>query len=158
MYYLKNKLLLLLIILFSIVLVGCEKKEYTTNVITEENIIKQEEKEYYVYFYKDNCKYCEDVFDIVNEYLNNPTELKLYVCKIGPDSVINKAAEKGQGQGPNGKYYVDHVIDYEELYIAGAPSLIKVRFNGAIYECFFVTSGRKNIIQYFTDLNNKEEK
>lgn len=158
MYYLKNKLLLLLIILFSIVLVGCENKEYTSNVITEENIMKQEEKEYYVYFYKDNCKYCEDVFDIVNEYLNNPTELKLYVCKIGPGSVINKTAESGNGQGPNGKYYVDHVIDYEELYIAGAPSLIRVRFNGAIYECFFVTSGRKNIIQYFTDLNNKEEK
>ncbi len=154
---LKNKLVIILVLLLGIVLVGCNEKEYTINCITEENIFFQEEQEYYVYFYKDGCKYCEAVFDIVSDYLNNPTELKLYVCKIDADSVINRKDQSGKGQGYNGTYYVDYVINYEELYIAGAPSLIKIKFNGAIDEAYFVTSGKTNILQYFTNLNNKQQ-
>ena len=88
--------------------------------------------------------------------MNNPKELKLYVCKIKENSLIEGTAENSDGQGPDGKYYVDYVISYDRLRIAGVPSLIKVRFNGAIDECFYVTSGKKNIIEYFEKLNSLE--
>ena len=154
----KTKKLILLIILniFLCFIVGGQKNEYAINLIEEHDIMMQSEKEYYVFFYKDNCPYCDDVYNVLNEYLNNPKELKLYVCKIKENSLIEGKAENSDGQGPDGKYYVDYVISYDRLRIAGVPSLIKVRFNGAIDECFYVTSGKKNIIEYFEKLNSLE--
>ena len=152
MYCLKNKLLLLLVILLSITLIGC-KQEYTQNIIVEENIFFQKDEEYYVYFYKDNCPYCEDVFDTINEYISNPTDLPLYVCKIDESSKINRKYPSG-GQGSNEAYWVDNIKKYEDLHIAGVPSLIKITKEDI---SFFVTSGRKNILEYFENLKQKEE-
>lgn len=154
MYYLKNKILYILIIfILSLLLVGCNKKEYKTNIITEEEIYLQEDIEYYVYFYKEGCKYCEDVFDVINEYISNPYDLPLYVCKIDADSIVNRKYS-GEGQGTSGTYYVDNMVVYTDLYISGAPSLIKINEKNV---SSFVTSGRKSILQYFEELKQINE-
>lgn len=154
MYCLKNKILFLLLLILCIVLVGCKKEKYEINIITIEDIYMQEEDEYYVYFYKEDCPYCEDVFEYVNEYLNNPKELKLYVCDLTEDETIKRDYDGEGGQGSNKNYYVDGVTKYEDLYIAGVPSLIKIDPNDISY---YVTSGRKKITEYFTNLNNLED-
>ena len=134
---------------------GCDTKNYTLNVITEEEILSQVENDYYVFFYKDNCSLCDDVFDVISEYLQNPTEKKLYVCKIIEGSEIFKSAEP-KWQGPDGRYFVDYVTNYRDLYISGVPSLIGVHDLFGFNECYFITSGRKNIINYFEKLIEQE--
>ena len=151
----KSKTLLFILIFFVLfTLTSCNDKKYKINVIDEKDIMMQVEDEYYVFFYKENCSYCDDVYEIINEYLINPKNLPLYVCLIKEDSIIYGKAEYGDGQGPDGKYYVDYVISYDRLRIAGVPSLIRVKFNGAIDECYYVTSGKENIIDYFNKFNN----
>lgn len=149
-----KKIFILIFVFFIFVTIsGCNKKEYTINVISEEEIMNQKESEYYIFFYKNNCVYCDDIFNIIDEYLKNPKELPLYVCKIEGNSLIDKKLDGGTGQGPSGNYVVDWVNKYENLSIAGVPSLIKKSSNGY---CFYVTSGKKNIIEYFEKLNNIE--
>lgn len=151
MYYLRNSLLLVFVIVFSLLLVGCDKQEYTMNVIKVEDIYTQEEDEYYVYFFQKNCPYCEDCFETINEYINNPSELKLYVCDLTNNQEIKRKNQSGQG--PDGGYWVDNVSDYKNLWIAGVPSLIKIDVKNNSY---YVTSGRKNILAYIDYLNNIE--
>jgi len=152
---LKNKsLFIVFLFMILITLVGCNKQTYEKNIITIEDIYIQEEDEYYVYFYKEDCPYCEDVFEYVNEYLNNPTELKLYVCDLTDDETIKKEYEGENGQGTKGTYFVDGVTKYEDLCIAGVPSLIKIDGNNISY---FVTSGRSKITEYFKNLNSIDD-
>lgn len=151
MYYLKNSLLLILILTLLITMVGCNKQEYTINKINVDEIYTQEDNEYYVYFYQKNCPYCEDCFEVINEYINNPSELNLYVCDLTNNQEIKRKNQSGQG--PDGGYWVDNVSDYKNLWIAGVPSLIKIKENDNSY---YVTSGRKNILAYIEYLNDKE--
>ena len=151
MYYLKNSLLLILILTLLITMVGCNKQEYTINKINVDEIYTQEDNEYYVYFYQKNCPYCEDCFEVINEYISNPSELNLYVCDLTNNQEIKRKNQSGQG--PDGGYLVDNVSDYKNLWIAGVPSLIKIKENDNSY---YVTSGRKNILAYIEYLNDKE--
>lgn len=80
---------IILIILLTFCLCGCsEKKQYTKNVIEMENIYNQQEEKYYVYFYKDNCPYCDDCYEIINEYLNGEYLIKLYICDLSDSEVV----------------------------------------------------------------------
>lgn len=149
MSLLKNSIYILLLFILLINITGCKSYDFETNNINIEDIYNQEEDEYYVYFYMDDCKYCEDCFDTVLEYLNNPLDLKLYVCKVNKNDIIKRFYEGEDGQGESGGYFVDGVTDYNDLYISGVPSLIKIDITNTSY---FVTSGRKKIIAYFNDM------
>ena len=145
---------LFIFILFIIVFTGCKNYNYDTKYIIEDKeIFNQVEEEYYVYFYKQNCKYCEDCFDIINKYLNNENDIKLYVCDI-TNSGIARLYEGENGQGTSGHYFVNGVTEYRYLYISGAPSLIKI--TNKVSE--FVTSGRSSIKQYFNNIHNHKFK
>lgn len=153
MYNFKKLIILILCFFILLIITGCHKKKYTINVIKEEDIMFQMEDEYYVYFYKDGYSYCDELYSTVNEYLNNPKELKLYVCELGYNSRINRVYEGDNGQGPNGKYNIDHVMYYYYLCIPGVPTLIKVSNNGYVDECLYVATGKVKIEEYLNNLN-----
>ena len=150
MRLLKNNWYILLISLF--VLSGCtlSNKQYDLKyVIEDKQIFNQVEEEYYVYFYKEDCKYCNDCFEIVNEYLNNENDIKLYVCDI-THSGIARIYDGENGQGTSGTYFVNGVTEYRYLYISGAPSLIKIENKVST----FIASGRSNVKEYFNNIHN----
>ena len=70
---------LFIIIIAIITFTGCKNYTYDEKfIIKDKDIFKQVEEEYYVYFYKDNCKYCNDCFETVNNYLNSENDIKLF--------------------------------------------------------------------------------
>lgn len=147
----KNKLLLVVFLIANFLLTGCSltSKEFDSNfVIEDKEIFNQKDSEYYVYFYKEDCKYCKDAYSTVNKYLESDKTIKLFVCNL-TDSSIKKIYEGENGQGTDGAFFVNNVLNYEDLYIAAVPSLIKVK-NG-ISE--FIASGRKNVISFIENLN-----
>lgn len=229
MFCSKNKIFVFtFLILLSMFFYGCtDNNDYDDSLkIAPESIFEQSEDRYYVYFYKDSCPYCEDVFEYVVDYINDVKGLKLYVCDLSDkkqityklfftndivyeiialdndivnyndaiectkidnyyiidypnnirlkilwkknkivfqsddlqkyeiikEEVINneiKRAYNGtDGQGSSGKYYVDGVRKYSDLYIAGVPSLILVNEENV---STFITSGRKNIKEFFSN-------
>ena len=148
----RQSFIILLIVIFGIVMPGCTKKEFKNNVIEDKDIFLQKEIEYYVYFYQKNCLYCDDVFKQINDYIENPTGLTLYVCDL-TNSFIKREYQGGGIDGPNGKYVVDYVTSYDHLYIPGFPSIIKIDSNRVSW---FVTSGRKGILD-FLENNNLEQ-
>ena len=150
MRLLKNnvKYIILFVLLFS--LCGCSlfKKQYESEYIIEDvNIFNQIENEYFVYFYKTDCPYCDDVYDIVNDYLHSEANTKLYVCDL-TNSSLKKIYEGSDGQGTEGLFFVNGVTMYNELHIAAVPSLIKV--SDGISE--FIVSGRKKVIEYLDNI------
>lgn len=229
MFCSKNKIIFLIFIIsIAILFCGCkENNDYSDEVkIVPENIFDQDEEKYYVFFYKDSCPYCEDVFEYVLDYIENKdNDIKLYVCDLSdkklityslnfknsiyeitvsdnkivkadeaincvyndnyyiieyPNSIqlkvlwknnkivfnsdglqtysiikeevinceIKRAYDGNDGQGSSGKYYVNGVRKYNDLYIAGVPSLILINEEKV---STFITSGRKNIKEFFNN-------
>lgn len=159
MYLLKNKKLLLLLLVLCIFITGCKQQKFD-DVISIDEIFAQEEEKYYVYFYKDNCPYCKDCFNDIKEYIKKAKEeefVKLYVCDLTSEynSVIKRPYEGGNGQGSSGKYYVDGVTKYEDLYISGTPSIIRIDENKTSYFC---VSGRKDVKEFINEIKNTTNK
>lgn len=230
MYSLKNKILLFIILLTCIItFVGCKKNDYPNDLkISVGDIYSQNENNYYVFFYKDSCPYCEDVFPTINNYINSEDKkVKLYVCDLSDKekfvyniyidnyiseieiidneviscsnainitkennifiidypnnisitisfkrnkvningksiikyelikkeevySIIKRAYTGADGQGSSGKYFVDGVNKYTDLYIAGVPSLIEINEKNISK---FVVSGKSGIKNYFESIN-----
>lgn len=61
---------------------------------------------------------------------------------------IKRMYEGNDGQGSSGKYFVNGVTKYNDLYIAGVPSLILINEEKV---GVFITSGRKNIKEFFNN-------
>ena len=93
MHLLKGSLVLILLLTLLLIL-GCSNKDngYDKDyIIKEEDIYNQIDDEYYVYFYKNDCPYCDDVYQIINEYINKSQEknlTKLYVCDLSDQYLI----------------------------------------------------------------------
>ena len=147
----------LLIFLMTYILIGCKQSDYEKNVIRPEEIFFQEDTEYYVYFYRDGCMYCDDLYELINDYIENPYEKNLYVCKIKDTDIIDREYANDMdidGQGPNKQYFVDYITVYTSLWIAGTPSLIRI---DEYKRSFYVTSGKNNIIEFFNNLLKSED-
>lgn len=158
MFYLKCSIKTFLVIFALLFVVGCKDNQYIyEEVITIDKIYSQEEEEYYIYFYQEDCPYCEDCYETINEYLEYMNEnkcIKLYICDLTDDfnKTIKRAYEGENGQGSSGKYFVDGLTEYTELYISGVPSLIRIDSTKTSY---FVTSGRSNIKNHFNEIMKK---
>ncbi len=237
MRLLKSNLIIILVI-FMLLNVGCRQKKVQYDekyIINMEDIYNQNDDEYYVYFFKDQCPYCDDTYDTIIKYLekcDGKEYLNLYICDLSEvvfktykieyldtyatitfkndeidsyskdikeikkvlgkyyitfnhgteasfmiedekieildkfitnivligetkkDNIIKRAYDGEGGQGSKGTYYVDGVSRYDELYISGVPSLIKITKDDISY---FVTSGRKSVIVYFESKLNHTE-
>ena len=137
-------LLLILIVL----LVGCKEESVYIKPLIQNEIFTQTEDRYFVYFYKDNCGFCETTKPIILDYLNslemqeNSDKRVVYGFDLSDSNnmFFNGETEygifriytgdAGDGSGSNlGKYKVNGVKVWNELYIAGVPSLITVTLN-----------------------------
>jgi thiol-disulfide isomerase/thioredoxin len=159
MCLLKNKILLILLVILCIFGYGCKQKKFE-DVITIDQIFTQEEAQYYVYFFKEKCPYCEDCFEEIKAYIESQDEkelLKLYVCDLTDEfnSIIKRPYEGEGGQGTEGRYFVDGVTNYEDLYISGTPSIIRIDENDVSYFC---VSGRKKVLQFIDEIKNTTNK
>ena len=150
-----RKLLIAIILILQFGIIGCNKDiEYITSIenISIDNIFTQKEEVYYIYFYKNDCEYC----DYIKPYLENNSEvniIKIYGVNFSDNKnkLINRAYENGEGT--NFKYYVSGCSKYEDLYINGYPSLIKIE-NGVSY---FVANGRSNVEIFFEEILSGED-
>lgn len=230
MHWLRDNCLFILVIALALLFTGCnnEHKDYDEIYkIAVEDIYNQKEEQYYVFFYKDTCPYCDDVFDVINNYLKADNDIKLYVCDLSnktrtiylieysnnfatfvtidgkitevegikeysndngiynfvfEDDSKGKLAINGDkitiksdniksveiafeetlsseikrtyngenGQGIEGKFFVDGVSKSNELYIATVPSIILINNNTST----FVTSGRSKVLAMFENSVN----
>ena len=137
----------------------------TLQTIEDSEIFKMEEKSYYVFFVKDTCPYCEKarpevikyntlVTSGAEEYSDNLKVYQVYVKKGSYKSVISRAYSNvlGNGQGTDGKYFVDGVTEWDKLYIGSAPSLILISEVDGVKTAKYITQGKTNIVNY---LNNE---
>lgn len=124
---------------------------FKTNEINIEDIFTQEENEYYIYFYKEDCPYCEAVEDIVNNLENSEVSLYRINLSINENKLIGRSYTGENGEGVNGKYLVNSVTDYKDLYISIAPTIIKIITNSETgqKEAIYVAGGSSEIIEYF---------
>ena len=100
MRLLKNSIFFIFLILLTLILSGCSlfQKNYDAKYMIEDyNIFNKSEDEYYVYFYKDNCKYCIDSYETINKYLKSSADIKLYVCDL-TDSTLKRIYEVKMGR------------------------------------------------------------
>lgn len=131
---------------------GCKKSseieylDFITNITINE-IFEMEEDTYYIYFYKNDCEYCDNLKDVLYE-VSYKGDVKIYGVNFSDEKnkLINRAYTNGEGS--NFKYYVTGCTNYNELYINGNPSLIKIE-NKVSY---FIANGYRNTNAYLMDI------
>lgn len=138
-----KKIGLLVLVFFSIFFFsGCGKPGAIENVkvISKEDIFNQEEDSYFIFFQRLDCQDCEAAKPYVAQYATLLKEKEacddkrpvytvvLYTKEEKPkDEVIIYREYKGSdGQGTDGKYFVDGVTKWQDLYIASTSSLIAI--------------------------------
>ena len=108
-----------------------------------------------------DCLYIEDITNasmlIYKKICMEKELLKLYVCDLTDEynSIIKRPYEGEGGQGTEGRYFVDGVTNYEDLYISGTPSIIRIDENDVSYFC---VSGRKKVLQFIDEIKNTTNK
>jgi len=131
-----KKLVFLLLLLSTIIIMGgCARKSSLKNINGEE-LFNLEDKSYFVYIYEDDCEECEQTLPIIESYLyvikeekdykNKSTVYGLNISKE-QNSIIARKYEGDNGQGANGKSFINDVTNWEELYIGTTPTLISIR-------------------------------
>lgn len=158
-----KKVFLLLVVLFSlIVFTGCSsgKLDGAKN-ISKKDIFSQKEDKYYIYFHKLNCQDCESTnpyvinyATLVKENENCSGKRAIYVVlvhsqadKPNDKNIIYRAYDGSGGQGTDGKFFVDGVTRWEDLYIASTSSLIQVDTNKeGIKVARYVAQGSSSVI------------
>lgn len=134
----------------------CNKKTYI-NKINISNIYNQEEDEYMIYFYKNDCPYCDDVYDTIksyNKFQKKNKSMRLYTCNVSNEenSLIKREYLLDDGEGNDGKYHITGVKDCNDLYIAGVPCIIIVRIIEEEKTSFYQSVGRTKVKEYLNEL------
>ena len=146
---------IILITIISFILAGCNQEEiiYITEIenIKIDDIYNMEEDEYYIFFYKNDCIYCDEVKPYINEYVKLEEKTAIYgVTYSDKDNLLIARKYTGiGGQGKNNEYFVDGVANYFDLYVPKVPSLIKISIENDVKQSQFIASGRSETIAYF---------
>lgn len=128
-------ILLLGIIMFSACGDRRNELEYVKNIKIED-IFNQKEDDYFIYFHQVDCQDCENSDPVVinyarlvNERAGCANKRKIYAVLLHSDSKIFRVYSGSDGQGTDGKYFVDGVKNWEDLYIASTASMIAISTN-----------------------------
>lgn len=141
-----NKVFIIIINFCLILLMGgCSLINDET--IDIDQIYKQKEEVYYIYFYKENCSYC----DLVQEEIQliESGDIKLYKVNLSLKNNTLIGRTHPSGHGKNNAYFVDGVTDYNQLYIAIAPTIIKIETIDGIKVSSYVAGGSSEIMDLF---------
>lgn len=163
-----KKIGLLVIVLLGIfVLSGCTAKGELERVdnIKKEDIFNQEEDMYYVYFHRINCEDCEQSAPRVIEYSIIREEKagcnekrKVYAVllytkdeKPKDKTHIYREYTGDDGQGTDGKYFVNGVTNWEDLYIASTSSLIAINTNSQGEKvASYIAQGANSVVSHLS--------
>jgi hypothetical protein len=163
------KKLFLLVILFSVIatLSGCNKNVGEISGvqnIKKEDIFNQKEDEYFVYFHRLDCEDCEASKPYVIEYAQILKDYEgcsgkrkiysvlLYTSKEKPDEeiLIYREYSGEDGQGTDGKFYVDGKTDWKDLYIASTSSLISISTVSGVKKAYYTSQGVEGVKEKLT--------
>ncbi|HBP26015.1 MAG TPA: hypothetical protein DD618_03585 [Acholeplasmatales bacterium] len=160
-----KKIMAMLLILAVLGLAGCGTEGELDGVddIKKEDIFAQEESKYYVYFHRIDCADCEEAdpnvisySSIIENVEDCATKRKIYAVllytaseKPGEDTYIYREYEGSDGQGTDGKYFVDGVTEWDDLYIGTTASLISISTNSVtgVKTAKYVAQGSEAILQ-----------
>ena len=132
----KKVTILLVMMAILAVLSGCGKTKL--NDLNQETLFNAADR-YYVYFYRDDCPACQEVYPVIVQYLEALQEEKwqdkrpLFGFDISTGSnneSIYRAYSGSDGQGTEGRFFVDAATSFNQLYIAATPSLISITKTG----------------------------
>ena len=91
---------------------------------------------------------------MVTEEIKLLEQGNIKVYKINLSKKNNQLIGRGyeNGQGSNGKFYVDGISSYDELYISIAPAIIKISRNKESLdkEASYIAGGSREIIEMFS--------
>lgn len=141
---LKNLLVVIAFVIQVLLISGCSL--FCGDEINIDDIFMQEESEYYIYFYKDDCSYCDNIKSEIEEFSLENTLYKINLSKKKNSLIARSYID---GEGSNNKYHVSGVTVYNELYISMVPALIKITNGKSIY----IAGGVREIERY---LNNEK--
>lgn len=163
-----KKIGLLVVMLLSIfVLSACGGKGKLEKVdnIKKQDIFNQEEDMYYVYFHRIDCPDCEQSaprvieYSIIREEKAGCNEKRkvyavlLYTKDETPKDTphIYREYTGEGGQGTDGKYFVDGVTNWKDLYIASTSSLIAINTNSeGVKVASYIAQGANNVISHLS--------
>ena len=159
-----KKLGLLVVVLFSLFVLGaCTKEGKLENVdsINKEDIFNQEEEVYYIYFHRIECPDCETSapriinYELIRQEKASCSDKRkiysvlLYTKSEKPDEDTYIYREytgtDGEGQGTDGKYFVNGVTRWQDLYIATTSSLIAINTSKDGKVASFIAQGSSDI-------------
>lgn len=130
----------------------------------DKDVFDIDEKEYYIFFVKESCPYCKKIKPDVNKYMAKVTELpefkdkpNVYMIDLKTSSyksIICRSYnnKNNDGQGTDGKFYVDDALKWDDLYIASFPSLIKVEEIDGVKRAKYVAQGATKVLNYIESL------
>lgn len=151
------KKIIVSILLVNIVMVlsGCDliSEMFKTNEINASEIFDQVESGYYVYFYKDDCQYCDMVSEVIAHLERDGVSIYKVNLSKNKNKLIGRAYDGIDAEGSNNKYKVTGVATYEELYISIAPTIILIEYNNEAQEkqAKYVAGGTKEILDIFSN-------
>ena len=162
-----KKIGLFIVLLFSVfMLSACSREGKLTNVdsIKKQDIFNQKEDSYYVYFHRTDCPDCEQTSPRVIEYATIRKEKdtcsdkrKIYSVlvytkdeKPKEDTYIYREYTGDDGQGTDGKYFVDGVTNWEDLYIATTSALIIVETVNGVKTARYIAQGSNNVVSHLS--------
>ncbi len=164
-----KKFCLFILILSLFMLAGCGSvpgELQGVSNIKKQDIFMQKLDKYYVYFHRVECADCDQSAPYVINYaqiLKSVEACKdkrpiyavlLYTKSEKPNesTYIYREYEGSDGQGTNGKYFVDGVMSWEELYIASTSSLISISTNTSnVKVAKYIAQGAEAVIQALDD-------
>lgn len=149
-----KKIFSLALLLVGLVLIaGCGKTKLKD--LDADKLLSTEGK-YYVYFYREDCTGCQEVKPVIQQYLEAIQEEKwsdkrrLYGFNITTGSgneEIYRVYTGENGQGTDGKFFVNDVTKWDDLYIASTPALISVTVEDGVANIRYEAQGASVVTQ-----------
>lgn len=157
-----KKFFIILVLFFCIVLSACKKDEELLKTIKDNEIFLMEESAYYIFFSKDDCKYCDAARPEIISYLEqiNSNSKKYKNCRTVYEvslknedwkSEISRSYSGTGGQGTDDKFYVNGVTKWDSLYIATTPSLIAIYEVDGVRKAKYLAQTRSGVINYLKE-------
>lgn len=123
----KNIKNIIIIIFLSLLLVGCKKENYQTfkeKHLDVQTAFKQSDEEYYLYFYSENCPYCDKIEKIVFKQAKNKAQPLYFINNEDVAGVLNRTS--------NIDYDNRGARSFLELKIYGFPTMLLIKNGGVI--------------------------
>lgn len=138
----KGLFIILMLLMFATI--GCGSNEIEIKFIEYKDIFNQDGSYLVVFSEGENTSYLDEYCLSTKK---GKVEYPVYVVNATEEKTLLKEYDGLDGQGVNGTFFVDGVTKLEDLYIASAPSLIKVSEKAT-----FVAEGVDKIKAYLSGL------